>query len=501
MMPRNVLTSEQRYIQETWLDGQVTADVLHDETTVSVIPGPADYPNPLPADEVGEFQDPQQRRLVSADDDIVRAFADRGLFPGFLAAGPREQLRFDPCTVRAAIVAAGGTAPGTNAAIHAIVRRHGRYVQAAQAAWDAAGRTGDGPACTGQVLGIKNGFEGLMAPRGRADVTIPGPVELRPEQTVTWRDLGGCQLGLSRYDFSAAGRLNQIAQNLLAEKIDILYVIGGDGGMHAALELHNALRGDPAGKNIVIAGIPKTMDNDIAWTWQSLGHRTALAEAARLLDVLHTDAEANRRVILVELFGADAGFIAATAALASGKADCVLIPEEGFDPWKAAEYVADRARAQHYALVVVAEGALLALGKYLVSQDLAKLPKPSATGLRDPYYGRQDLRDLALRWMRDELRAQFIKPPIFTGHVIISQPGYLIRAVAPGAEDLIAAARLGDLAVDSALAGHSGFMLTQWLTGHVLVPLPLVAKVEKRIARGGIFWREVASATGQPELS
>ena len=151
--------------------------------------------------------------------------------------------------------------------------------------------------------------------------------------------------------------------------------------------------------------------------------------------------------LLRYVIGADAGFIAASAALASGKADCVLVPEEDFDPWKTAEYIADRARKQHYTLVVVAEGALLTLGKYLVS------------------------------------------------HL-----GYLIRAVPPGAEDLIAAARLGDLGVDGALSRYTGFMLSQWLTGHVLVPLPLVVNVKKRISRRGIFWREVASATGQPEF-
>jgi len=500
-MPKSVLISEQRYIQREWLEGKITAGKLDAETTAPVIDRAADHPNPFPEDEVGQYRAPDQRRLVSADEEVARAFAERGLSPGFLAAGPREKLRFDPCSVRAAIVAVGGTAPGTNAAIHAIVRRHHEYVVAEQAAWERSGRTGICPQWSGQVLGIRNGFEGLMAPRTKRDSAVPGPIELSPEMTVAWRDLGGCQLGLSRYNFAGGGRIEHVAGNILEEGVNILYIIGGDGGMHAALQLSHALREYPAGKSVVIAGIPKTMDNDIPWMWNALGHRAALAEAARVLNALRADAEANRRVILVELFGADAGFLSANAALASGKVDCVLIPEEDFDPWKAVEYIASRARARQCALVIVAEGSLLALGKSLVSQKHAKLPKPSAVGLRDPYYGRQDLRDLALKWLRDELRAQFVKPPIFTGHIIISQPGYLLRAVPPGAEDLIYAERFGALVVDSALAGYTGFMLSQWLTGYVMVPLPLVVRTERRIPRGGIFWREVVASTGQPEFS
>jgi len=495
-----VFTSERAYMQRVWLEGRIAPQALHDETTPPVVDGGADTPNPFHQDEIGPYRRPDQRRIATAEQDLLRQFVGRRLLPGFLEAGAREGLRFAPCTVRAAIVTAGGTAPGTNAVIHAIVRRHYQYVAAAQAAWETRGRQGPEPKCTGHVLGIRNGFEGLMAPRAsRPPAAVPGPVELHPEETVAWREQGGCHLGLSRYDFSVEGRIEQLAQNLIAEGVDILYVIGGAGGMHAALQLHTALRRHQTGRNIVVAAVPKAIDNDIAWMARSLGHASALAEAARLLNVLRLDAEANRRVILVELFGEEAGFLAANAALVSGKADCVLIPEEPFDPWKAVDYIADRARKRRSALVVLAEGALLALGSGLREQGLIKVPESSAATLRDPYYERQDLRDAALKWLRDELRSQFIKPPIFTGHIIISQPGYLIRAVPPDAEDIIHAERMGDLVVDSALAGYTGFMLSLWM-GYVLVPLPLVAGVRKRILPRRMVWRELVEHTGQPPL-
>jgi 6-phosphofructokinase 1 len=84
---------------------------------------------------------------------------------------------------------------------------------------------------------------------------------------------------------------------------------------------------------------------------------------------------------------------------------------------------------------------------------------------------------------------------------VTSQPGYLIRAVPPSAEDIIHAERLGDLAVDSALAGYTGFMITQWQTQYVMVRLPLVVAVERRVDVEGAFWREVVSSTGQPALA
>ena len=493
--------SEVAYMQRVWVESGMDRDGLYEETTAAVIDAQPIYQNPFPERIIGTYAPPESRKTASGDEDILGALAERGLFPGFLEAAPRQVLRLDPCTVRAAIVAVGGTAPGTNAVIHAIVRRHYRYVEAAEAAWERAGRAGARPRCTGNFLGILNGFEGLMAPRPWPASAVPGPIELRPEQTALWRDMAGCQLGLSRYDFSAPGLVEKAAENLIAEDIDIVYVIGGDGGIEATLRLWRMLREDPKGRNIVVAAIPKTMDNDIAWAWRSLGYRTALAEAARILNVLRTDAEANRRVVLVELFGADAGFVTAGAALASGKADCVLIPEEPFDPWKAVAYIAERTRRKRCALVVLAEGALLGLAKELVSQQRLEPPKIPGPALHDPWYERRDLRDLALKWVRDQLRAEFIKPDVFTGHVVINQPGYLIRAVPPSAEDTIYAERLGDLAVDNALAGYTGFMITQWQNNYALVPLPLVVKVERRVPRAAIFWREVLARTGQPPLA
>lgn len=349
-------------------------------------------------------------------------------------------------------------------------------------------------------MGIRNGFEGLMSPQLSASAAVPGPIDLDPEETAQWRDMAGCQLGLSRYDFSKGDLVEKAADNLIEAGVDAVYVIGGDGGMEATLRLWQALWHKPRGRNIAVLGLPKTMDNDVGWAWWSLGHGTALGEAARIINVLHADVQATRRVMLVELFGADAGFVTAGAALASGKADCVLIPEEPFDPWKVVQYIARRTREKHSALVVVAEGAVYALAQRLLSEGEIEQPKSPGMVLRDPWYERRDLHEAAMKWMRDALRAEFVRPEVFTGHVVMSQPGYLIRAVPPTASDIVYAERLGALAVDNALAGFTGCMVTQRETRYVLVPLPLVMKVKRRVPNDDAVWKEVVASTGQPPL-
>jgi len=497
----SVFESERGYIERMWVESEIGSEELLAETTPGVIDEEADYVNPLPEDVVGPYRTPDDRKLVTVDADILRPLVDRGVYPTFLEAGPRELLRLDPCLVRAAIVAVGGTAPGTNAVIHAIVRRHTRYVEAAVERWEDRGRQGPMPKCMGDLLGIVNGFEGLMAPQPWPTAAVPGPITLTPEKTEAWRNEAGCELGLSRYDFSAGNLVDQAAKNLIDAGINILYVIGGDGGMQGATRLAAALRHYPKGRDIAVVGIPKTMDNDIGWAWRSLGYRTALAEAARILDTLHADVRANRRVILAELFGADAGFVTAGAAMASGKADLVLIREEVLDPWKAVAHIAGTTREKGCALVVIAEGALSKLGRELVERKAIQAPQSPGLGLRDPWYERRDLHDLVLKWLRDSLRAEFLRPEVFTGHVVVSQPGYLIRAVPPSAEDIIYAERLGDLAVDNALAGYTDFMTSQWQTHFVLVPLSLVMRVRRRVLTSGPFWREVVASTGQAPLA
>jgi len=116
-----------------------------------------------------------------------------------------------------------------------------------------------------------------------------------------------------------------MATSLRDLQLDILYIAGGDGSLQTVAEL---LALQSIRKEIVIAHIPKTMDNDIPWVTQSFGFETAVSEAARLVNALRDEAESNNRIGLVEVLGANLGHTAAHTALASGEVDAVLIPEE-----------------------------------------------------------------------------------------------------------------------------------------------------------------------------
>lgn len=278
-----------------------------------------------------------------------------------------------------------------------------------------------------------------------------------------------------------------ISNNLHYNNIDILYVIGGDGSLRI---VHEIAALNPTRS---IVGIPKTMDNDILWVWQSFGFDTAVEQAARIINTLRSEAEATRRICLVELFGAESGFVAANAALASGHVDAVLIPEV-FDPLttdEAQDYIHNI--IEHiettvqgephnpHAIVVVAEGVGTYLEKKGVSINKSKVMK---TRFIDQFKAA----------IKKRVRDAYGQPV----EIFVNQPRHYIRAVPANAHDQIYCERLGALAVDNALAGYTSFMISQWLTEYVLVPTKLVIHGQKGIPVNGMFWKQVVSSTRQP---
>ncbi|PYU36802.1 MAG: ATP-dependent 6-phosphofructokinase, partial [Acidobacteria bacterium] len=242
-----------------------------------------------------------------------------------------------------------------------------------------------------------------------------------------------------------------------------------------------------------IVGIPKTMDNDVLWVWQSFGFDTAVEQATRVINTLRTEAEAARRICLIELFGADSGFVAANASLASGHVDLVLIPEvfKLLSEGRALAYldecvshirdIVQQEPHNPHAVVVVAEGVGAAL-----EQKGVRLGKTIV--------------------QKDTFMSQFtnlLKNRIVDAHhrevpVFLVQPRYLIRAVPANPHDQIYCERLGALAVDNALAGYTDFMISRWLTEFVLVPMHLAESGKKSIPVNGMFWKQVVSSTRQP---
>lgn len=240
--------------------------------------------------------------------------------------------------MKIAVSTGGGDAPGLNAVIRAITL--------------AGLERGD------EIWGIRHGYRGLL------DGDPDGLIRLDRSRVRGIAHLGGTILGAAnradpfKYPSSAAiggsvvstDRASELVDRIRSEGIDAVIAIGGDGSMAIANGL--VQRGLPR-----IIGVPKTIDNDVLGTDVTFGFDTAVSIATEAIDRLHTTAESHDRVLVVEVMGRHAGFIALRAGLAGG-ADAILIPEIPFRVESVVAKIQQReARGRRFAIVVVAEGA------------------------------------------------------------------------------------------------------------------------------------------------
>lgn len=220
------------------------------------------------------------------------------------------------------VLTGGGDCPGLNAAIRAVVRRSISY------GWD--------------ILGIKNGWKGL----------IDGEVEPLTAYSISGiLPKGGTILGTSRTNpFKHKEDLQKLIENVKKFGLEAIIAIGGEDTLGAATKLYTQ-------KNIPTVGIPKTIDNDLSGTDYTFGFDTAISIVTDAIDRIHTTAESHHRVMVVEVMGRHAGWIATTAGIAGG-ADAILIPEKPFDLDEICKlFEKRRARGKNFSIVVVAEGA------------------------------------------------------------------------------------------------------------------------------------------------
>ena len=435
----------------------------------------------------------------------------------FPEAGPREKLYFprDKTGLRVGIVVSGGIAPGINAVIDGIVRRHELYAE--RQGWGSFLR----------IYGMRNGFLCF-------DDWDNAVERLNGIKTSQHAGEGGSILGTSRADDlirpdSRRGRLQDIVRQLHDHHINILYVIGGDGSMkaaHALWTVAEEYRVTKQTQPISVVAIPKTMDNDILWVWQSFGFLSAVEKAREIIEQVSTEVESNPRLCVVQLHGSDSGFIVSHAVLASRARECdvALIPEAPFSMSNLADHMRGRMRRRGKTeriprgLVVMAETAIpVDAMRYVTTASInVKLDdkeKRAIAGfckLRDA--GRRiegqtpdHLRSGGLKIVKEGLlqllqgTAQTEGDPRWDRlRAFTNEPRHLLRAIPPTCVDIVFGNRLGTLAVDNALAGYTDFMISQWLTEYVLVPLQLVVLGRKRIPTSGMFWKSVISKTGQP---
>lgn len=311
----------------------------------------------------------------------------------------------------------GGDCPGLNAVIRAVVRtgveRHG---------------------C--EIVGFRNGYRGIL----EAD-----SVPLMPENARGILHRGGTILGTSKINpFRVGGGLDLLVRNLEAAGVDGLIAIGGEGTLGAAVKL--------SGEGVNVIGIPKTIDNDIAATDFTVGFDTAVQVATDAIDRLHTTAESHNRVMVLEVMGRNAGWIAVFSGLAGG-ADVILVPEHPFDIDQVCGHLRHRQSEGHlFSIVVVAEGAT-----------------PRKGTLAIPTYERDEYGWPKLGGISTMIAGEIERRTGFETRVTIL--GHVQRGGTPTAFDRVLATRYGVAAVDLAAKGRWGRMVA--LRGITVVDVPL----------------------------
>jgi ATP-dependent phosphofructokinase / diphosphate-dependent phosphofructokinase len=346
-------------------------------------------------------------------------------------------------TQRLGIVTGGGDCPGLNAVIRAVAKT------ASRRGWE--------------TVGILGGYEGLLEP-------------LR-YRVLDYRDLaglltrGGTILGTSNRGRFAAKVGHGEAQRIPTEVLDEakrgcetlglsgLVAIGGDGSLSIAHQLHE--------HGIPIVGVPKTIDNDLAATVMTFGFDSAVACATEALDRLHTTAESHERVMVLEVMGRYAGWIAIYAGIAGG-ADVILIPEIPFRYDAIGSKIAERERAgRHFSIVVAAEGAREEGGGFVTARDL-----PADGEARLGGVGAQVAAEIERRTGKDT-RATVL--------------GHLQRGGPPTNFDRALCTLFGTTAVELVAEGQFGRMVTY--TGAQIDSVPLADAIGqlRRVPLDGRF--------------
>ena len=329
--------------------------------------------------------------------------------------------------MRIGLLTGGGDCPGLNAAIRAVVKQGlGEYGHS--------------------IIGFRNGWTGVVD----GDVL---PLERQHIRNVL--PVGGTLLGTARFHpREEDGSMEAVLATLEAERIEALICIGGDGTLHAASRVADA--------GVKIVAIPKTIDNDVAGTDLSIGYNTAVTIAAEAIDRIHTTAESHNRVMVIEVMGRHAGWIAVNAGIAGG-AEIVLAPEEPFDIDKIIKFLKHRHKAHaSFSIVVVAEGAHAVPGSSMEYEvQLGKYGEIVAGAIGER--------------VATEIQAR-------TGFdTRLTVLGHVQRGGSPTTTDRILGSRFGVAAVDAITRGESNVMTALRCEEIVLVPLPEVAGKVKAV--------------------
>ena len=324
------------------------------------------------------------------------------------------------------VLTGGGDCPGLNAVIRAVVRKGTFHYE-------------------DEFVGFMEGWRGVLEDKiMELDLSSVGGILPR----------GGTILRTSRTNPAKHDNgLQRCAENLRKHGCDALIAIGGDDTLSVAQKLFT--------NGVKVVGVPKTIDNDLAGTDYTFGFDTAVNVATGAIDRVHTTAEAHNRVIVVEVMGRAAGWIAAYSGIAGG-ADVILIPEVPFDIDQVAELIRQRhSRGRYFSIVVAAEGAKFADGTQL---------NGGASVLQE---GRDEFGHLRLGGIGSTVAREIEKRTGFESRSVVL--GHIQRGGTPSAFDRVLATRYGLGAIDMVHRGEFGQMAA--LRGNKIISIPLTEAI------------------------
>ena len=412
-----------------------------------------------PDNSAYKFINNGDRVLYNATLSEFKKALEDGVEPiSFEKAGPYSSIYFEPAKTKVGIVTCGGLCPGLNDVIRSIVNQlYYRYG-------------------VNRITGFKYGYEGLIPEYNHETI------DLTPQRMEGINLTGGTILGSSR----GMQDVSQIVDTLERMNINILFCIGGDGTLRGAHAIHEEV--EKRNLKISIAGVPKTIDNDINLIEKSFGFETAFTIANEIIQYAHNEAEgAFNGVSLIKLMGRDSGFISAYAALAIQEVNFVLVPEIDFDLYGEKGFLQalhKRLEKRHHAVVVVAEGAgqkFFKDGKYTKDASGNILKK-----------------DIGLL-LKDEI-SKYFKEKKFPFALKYIDPSYIIRSAPANANDSKFCSLLAQNVVHAAMAGCTDFVVGNWNDQFTLLPIPITVSKRKKISTDSELWWNILETTGQPAV-
>ncbi|KAG1335334.1 ATP-dependent 6-phosphofructokinase 3 [Cocos nucifera] len=313
----------------------------------------------------------------------------------------------------------------------------------------------------------KGGYKGFYA---RNTIT------LTPKTVNDIHKRGGTILGTSRGGHDTS----KIVDSIQDRGINQVYIIGGDGTQKGASVIFEEIQ--RRGLKVAVAGIPKTVDNDIAVIDKSFGFDTAVEEAERAINAAHVEAESVENGI---------GFIAMYATLASRDVDCCLIPESPFyleGKGGLFEFIEKRLKEHGHMVLVVAEGA----GQELIAESMRSMDHEDASG-------NKLLLDVGL-WMSQKIKEHFARSKKVAINLKYIDPTYMIRAIPGNASDNVFCTLLAHSAIHGAMAGYTGFTVGPVNGRHAYIPFHRITKTRNKVVITDRMWARLLSSTNQPSF-